>query len=336
MFTLSTYDKACLDQHPEYNRLFQHTDLIHTLAWQQELCHEHLRHFKQQIAPNSDQLLECEARIGQLNGSKFQASIQEPAFTQIQQLFAQSKWCRKLDHDNDIVLTQDMYYVNDRHRQGVCRTRMQYNKDTSKPVSIQHVWKRKLTSILIEPRRPQTSSTTNTLPFAVRIDLSQEIPIVFDNANTTHSSPTITLSETQYVKVQLARFKWSTTYEYKSPETGLVWHYHFNRVLEGKTKCEAEEKLRQMSRHVRFECECECVNFLSVFDTDFCVRMTPIVYLFESFLVKMNDCIKLLLNDTTNRDMNTQNTMYVYVCVQVRLYVERVNDLYVQFIKQRL
>ncbi len=335
MFSLSQYDQSCVAQHPEYTRLFQHVDVLNTLAWQQELCHEHLRHFKTNTSSvNFSTLLEYEARIGRLYGAQFDSSIAQADFQSLQQLFAQSKWCRKLD--SDIVMTQDMYYVRDQWREGSCRTRIQYYK--SKPFEMEHIWKRKLSSVTVESRLPQTSDTTKIDAFAIRIDLNQEIPIVFDppaGGMTNQLSPNIYLHDTQVVKVEKVRFKWTETYEYQSPDTGLIWNYHFNRTLEGRTKCEAEQKFRQLARFVRYECECECMNFLKVFTPEFSPKMTPIVYLFESLLVKLNDWIKLFIrNKTQESTSQTASTLwfYMYVCVQARLFVTDTEQLYNRFL----
>lgn len=314
MFSLSLYDQSCLSQYPEYTRLFQHVDVVNTLAWQQELCHEHVRKFTQ----TQDALLEFEARVGRTQGQYFDSSIREKDFQSIRQLFVQSKWFRKIN--SDVVMTQDMYYTNHKWRDGICRTRIQYFQ--SRAPEKKHIWKRKLTSTTVEPRQPQTANTTSSDALAVRIDLNQEIPIRFDDDFSVEDTPSISLTDTQIVKIEKARFKWTETYEYQSPETGLIWHYHFNRVLEGKTKCEAEQKFHQLSRFLRYECECECMNFLSLFGNQSIIHMTPVLYLFESILVKLNDLVKLLLKSSDD---------YMYECVQVRLFVQSVSQLYSQF-----
>ena len=333
MFALSTYDKQCLRAYPEYKGLFENKDVLHTLAWHQELCFEHTKRFPSDA--QSSALLEYEARIGTWNGSKFQPSLTEPMFTQLRQLFQQSKWCQPVE--TTVSLTQDMYYQHAQWKEGICRTRIMYDRDPCKPVQLEHRWKRKLLSTLVEARRPQ--GVSNMIPLAIRIDLSQEIPIVFETPSKSSSAatiPTVHLSETHYVKTEMVRFKWTETYRYRSPETGLVWDYHFNRVLEGKTKSEAEQRFRQLSRHLLFECECECANFLSTFEPEFGVCMTPVIYLFTSFLVKLNDWIKLFFaSDSAGFPQNSiggrHNVEYMYVCVQARLTVRDTQSLYNRF-----
>ncbi len=318
MFSLSQYDQSCLAQHPEYTRLFQHQDVLNTLAWQQELCHEHLR-LPASSSPGAHSMLEYEARIGCMQGTHFDSSIAQSDFQCLLHLFSSSKWFTKMD--TDVVMTQDMYYTSDKCHEGSCRTRIRYFKN-NKPFEMEHVWKRKLSSVTVESRVPQLS----TKEFAIRIDLNQEIPIVFAPSSGTNPIQ-IQLQDTQVVKIEKVRFKWSEVFEYQSPETGLVWRYHFHRVLEGRTKCEAEQKFRQLNRFVRYECECECMNFLSVFHSNFTISMTPIVYLFESLLVKLNDWVQLFLQkgEKDNKSMN------MYVCVQARLFVEHVKQLYNRF-----
>lgn len=330
MFTLSPYDQSCLAQYPEYARVFQHQDVLNTLAWQQELCHEHLRHHNNLSATPSSCLLEYEARIGRMQGTHFDSSIPQRDFESLLQLFNSSKWFTRLD--TDVVMTQDMYYANEKWREGSCRTRIRYFKTKARPFEMEHVWKRKLSSMTVESRSPQ--STANEIQdFAIRIDLNQEIPIVFDpNTQTCETKPVVVLDDTQVAKIEKVRFKWTETYEYQSPETKLIWRYHFHRVLEGQTKCEAEQKFRQLARFTRFECECECINFLDAFDSsNFTVLMTPIVYLFESLLVKLNDWVHLFLQKH-HGPTPIEKMFHVYVCVQARLFVEHVEQLYNRFL----
>jgi hypothetical protein len=211
-------------------------------------------------------------------------------------------------------MVQDMYYKSDSVVDGTCRTRMIYYKNEQ--MKSEHIWKRKLSSVTVESRQMQTA-TSSSKPFAIRVDLSQEIPVSFEP---TTKTPVLQQSM-QYVKPEKARFKWSSVYEYQSSTTGLKWRYHFHRILEGKTKCEAEQKFRQLSRFVRYECECECINFLTLFG-EHVIHMTPIVYLFESLLVKLNDWVKII----HQKDGNHEHT--IYVLDGARLFVNNVSNLY--------
>jgi hypothetical protein len=329
MCTLSDYDRACLGEHLEFVRLFQNVAVINVLGWKQELCHEHLRRFP--TSASGANFLEYEARLGRYSGTHFDSSISEHDFKQLHQLVSTSEWFKPLD--SDVVLTQDMYYKNKLYPDGICRTRLRYFKSLQKagcpPIERVHIFKRKLISVIVEPRRPQTTDTTLTDPLAIRIDMNQEIPLQMDETPDRISGPHISMNNTQVVQITQTRFKWTDTFEYKSPKSGLVWHYHFHRVLEGKNKCDAEQKSKQLLRFLRYECECECMNFLTVYDSTFAIRITPIVYLFGSFLTKLNDFIKILL-EKTHQNSETSLT-YLYECVQARVFIANLDQLYVPF-----